>query len=133
MAEAPTPLVEFEDLAVSYGLVQALAGVKGAFWPGPTGLLGPNGAGKTTLLKTLLGFLNPDRGKMTAFGKDPTRPGYRLKNGPVFDGRRVSVFMEVEGLGDYLPTYAGNLDIMTAAAARVGELVATTRFVGAQA
>ena len=30
-------------------------------------------------------------------------PGYVLKNGPVFDGRRVSVFMEVEGLGDYLP------------------------------
>lgn len=48
-------------------------------------------------------------------------PGYRLKNGPVFDGRRVSVFMEVEGLGDYLPKYAGNLDIMTAAATRVGE------------
>jgi len=40
-------------------------------------------------------------------------PGYRLKNGPVFDGNRVSIFMEVEGLGDYLPKYAGNLDIMT--------------------
>jgi acetaldehyde/propanal dehydrogenase len=51
-------------------------------------------------------------------------PGYRLKNGPVFDGRRVSVFLEVEGLGDYLPRYAGNLDIMTAAALRTGELFA---------
>ncbi len=51
-------------------------------------------------------------------------PGYRLKNGPVFDGKRVSVFMEVEGLGDYLPKYAGNLDIMTAAALRTGELFA---------
>lgn len=49
-------------------------------------------------------------------------PGYTLKNGPVFDGNRVSVFMEVEGLGDYLPKYAGNLDIMTAAAARTGEM-----------
>ena len=47
--------------------------MKGAFLPGPTGLLGPNGAGKTTLLKTLLGFLTPDRGRMTAFGKDPTK------------------------------------------------------------
>lgn len=55
-------------------------------------------------------------------------PGYRLVNGPVFDdvprGHRVSVFMEVEGLGDYLPKYAGNLDIMTAAAARTAEMFA---------
>jgi len=51
-------------------------------------------------------------------------PGYRLVNGPVFDGKRVSVYMEVEGLGDYLPKYAGNLDIMTAAAARTAEMFA---------
>jgi acetaldehyde/propanal dehydrogenase len=51
-------------------------------------------------------------------------PGYRCKNGPVFDGRRVSVFLEVEGLGDYLPRYAGNLDIMTAAALRTAEMLA---------
>lgn len=51
-------------------------------------------------------------------------PGYRLKNGPVFDGRRVSTFLEIEGLGDYLPRYAGNLDIMTAAAVRTAELFA---------
>jgi acetaldehyde/propanal dehydrogenase len=51
-------------------------------------------------------------------------PGYRLVNGPVFDGHRVSVFMEVMGLGDYLPKYAGNLDIMTAAACRTAEMFA---------
>lgn len=51
-------------------------------------------------------------------------PGYKLVNGPVFDGRRVSVFLEVEGLGDYLPKYSGNLDIMTAAAARTAEMFA---------
>jgi acetaldehyde/propanal dehydrogenase len=51
-------------------------------------------------------------------------PGYRLVNGPVFDGNRVSIFLEVEGLGDYLPKYAGNLDIMTAAAARTAEMFA---------
>ena len=51
-------------------------------------------------------------------------PGYRLVNGPVFDGNRVSVFLEVEGLGDYLPKYAGNLDIMTAAATRTAEMFA---------
>jgi acetaldehyde/propanal dehydrogenase len=52
-------------------------------------------------------------------------PGYRLKNEVVFDGRRISVYLEIEGRGDFLPTYAGNLDIMTAAATRAGELFAT--------
>ncbi|MGB8222318.1 MAG: acetaldehyde dehydrogenase (acetylating), partial [Polyangiales bacterium] len=51
-------------------------------------------------------------------------PGYTLKNGPVFDGNRVSFYMEVEGLGDFLPKYAGNLDIMTAAGLRAAELIA---------
>jgi acetaldehyde/propanal dehydrogenase len=51
-------------------------------------------------------------------------PGYRLKNEPVFDGRRISVFLEIEGRGDFLPAYAGNLDIMTAAATRAGEIFA---------
>jgi len=51
-------------------------------------------------------------------------PGYRLVNGPVFDGNRVSVFLEVEGLGDYLPKYSGNLDIMTAAGLRTAEMFA---------
>ena len=51
-------------------------------------------------------------------------PGYKLVNGPMFDGNRVSVYLEVEGLGDYLPKYAGNLDIMTAAAARTAEMFA---------
>ncbi|HJV24551.1 MAG TPA: acetaldehyde dehydrogenase (acetylating) [Aromatoleum sp.] len=51
-------------------------------------------------------------------------PGYRLVNGPIYDGNKVSVFLEVAGLGDYLPKYAGNLDIMTAAATRTAEMFA---------
>lgn len=51
-------------------------------------------------------------------------PGYRLVNGPVFDGKRVTLFVEVAGLGDYLPRYAGNLDIMTASATRTAEMFA---------
>ena len=82
-------LVEFHDLTVSYGPRQALAGVSGAFLPGATGLLGPNGAGKTTLLKTLLGFLKPDRGRMTAFGLDPAIA-------PLAVRRRIGYMPEVD-------------------------------------
>ena len=78
----------------------------------------------------------PDQAKITesihAMIKEVQKyvPGYKLVNGPGFDGNRVSVFMEVEGLGDYLPKYAGNLDIMTAAAARTAEMFATEILAG---
>jgi acetaldehyde dehydrogenase len=54
-------------------------------------------------------------------------PGYRLRTDPVFDDGRVAIFLEVQGAADYLPSYAGNLDIMTSAAVRVGEQLAHRR------
>jgi acetaldehyde dehydrogenase len=62
-------------------------------------------------------------------------PGYTLRAEPQFDEAReswqgharVAVFLEVLGAGDYLPEYAGNLDIMTSAAAQVGEVIGERR------
>jgi len=74
-------------------------------------------------------------------------PGYRLKQRVVFEdighdhplripgqgdfhGLKTSVFLEVEGAADFLPAYAGNLDIMTSAAMGTGEQLARTRYAG---
>jgi len=65
-------------------------------------------------------------------------PGYRLLQEPQIDPpspatqgqMRVAIFVEVEGAGDYLPSYSGNLDIMTAAATQVGENIARSVLAG---
>lgn len=48
-------------------------------------------------------------------------PGYRVKVEPIFENGRITTTVEVEGLGDYLPKYAGNLDIITCAAIEIAE------------
>jgi len=90
---------------------------------------------------TIFCSLEPDvdEAAVTASIEDMVRevqryvPGYRLLRPPQFDpeftpdGRgRVAIFVEVAGAGDFLPPFAGNLDIMTAAAVKVGEELAKT-------
>jgi len=68
-------------------------------------------------------------------------PGYQLRAEPQFEAAkdiwngmaRVAIFLQVTGRGDYLPEYAGNLDIITAAAAEVGDLIARRRLNPAKA
>jgi len=55
-------------------------------------------------------------------------PGYRLRTPPILDGNKVTVIVEVEGAGDFLPKYSGNLDIINAAAIEVAEKIAKERF-----
>ncbi|MEI7615541.1 MAG: acetaldehyde dehydrogenase (acetylating) [Actinomycetota bacterium] len=51
-------------------------------------------------------------------------PGYQLRVPPLFDGNRVTTIIQVEGAGDFLPKYGGNLDIINSAAIAVGEKLA---------
>jgi acetaldehyde dehydrogenase (acetylating) len=51
-------------------------------------------------------------------------PGYFLRHAPLFDNRRVTIMVGTQGAGDFLPVYAGNLDIMTSAAVAAGEAFA---------
>lgn len=73
---------------------------------------------------------NPDEELIRAAVHDMVRrikgyvPGYHLRVEPLVEGNKVTTIIEVTGAGDFLPIYAGNLDIMTSAAARVGEVMA---------
>lgn len=54
-------------------------------------------------------------------------PGYRITLGPIFENGKVTIMNEVEGSGDYLPKYAGNLDIINCAAIAIAEEYAKRR------
>jgi acetaldehyde dehydrogenase len=56
-------------------------------------------------------------------------PGYRVTLDPVYENGRITTMVTVVGLGDYLPSYSGNLDIITCAAVRIAEEYARRRCV----
>ena len=70
---------------------------------------------------------NPDMAAITKAVKETEQalqkyvPGYKVVLGPVYENGRVTTSIEVTGSGDYLPAYAGNLDIITCAALEIAE------------
>lgn len=70
------PVVTAEGITKTYGLVRALRDVRISLYPGEVlGLIGPNGSGKSTLIRVLSGVTQPDRGKVTWFGRSGPMPG----------------------------------------------------------
>src|SRR5215213_8631298 len=103
-------VVQLDDVTVIYGKNQALKNVSAKFAKGAVGLLGPNGAGKSTMLKSLLGFVKPDKGRMTVLGLDVAqsplairaRLGYMPENDAHIPGMSAVAFVaycgELSGL-----------------------------------
>src|SRR5205085_2647724 len=95
-----TPLLEFRDVHVAYGAIQALRGVNYRVNAGEiVCLLGANGAGKTTTMKTIMGLVRPFRGQVLFKGKRvDNRPPREIVQGGIAavpEGRRVFARMTV--------------------------------------
>ena len=84
-------LVEFENVSVHYGALEALRGVSTTLRPGRIGLLGPNGAGKSTFLKTILGLVRPSHGRAVVLDMDVSEKPLEVR-------QRVGYMPEAGGL-----------------------------------
>jgi branched-chain amino acid transport system ATP-binding protein len=134
--EAGTPLLELQDVAVSYGGIKALRGVSMNVAPGEiVALIGANGAGKTTTLKTMMGLLPLQAGRVRFQGKDleavSTEERVALGMSLVPEGRAIFQNLTVREnleLGAYLhrdaTTIAETIADVVALFPRLGERMA---------
>src|ERR1044072_5529773 len=104
-------VVNLDGVTVIYGKNQALKNVTATFARGAVGLLGPNGAGKSTMLKSLLGFVQPDKGTMSVLGMNVAesplqireRIGYMPENDEHIHGMNAVSFVAYCGQITALP------------------------------
>jgi branched-chain amino acid transport system ATP-binding protein len=134
--EAGTPLLELQDVAVSYGGIKALRGVSMNVAPGEiVALIGANGAGKTTTLRTMMGLLPLQAGRVRFQGKDleavSTEERVALGMSLVPEGRAIFQNLTVREnleLGAYLhrdaTTIAETIADVVALFPRLGERMA---------
>ena len=95
MTETANPILEIDQVTLSFGGVHALNGVSFEVAPGSiTSVIGPNGAGKTSLFNTVSGFYRPNSGQIRFFGDDIThRPApQRAKLGLARSFQNIALF-----------------------------------------
>jgi ABC-2 type transport system ATP-binding protein len=104
----PSPVIEIQNLAYSYGKAEAVHDLSLRVLPGRCyGLFGRNGAGKTTTMKCLLNLLQPQRGRMRVFGLDPGRDEVAVKHRLAYVPDQVAFYpwMTVRETLDYLASF----------------------------
>src|ERR1700751_3162652 len=106
--ETETPVIEINNLTRRYGKVEAVNGLSLTVRPGRCyGFFGRNGAGKTTTIKCLLNLLQPTRGTVRVFGRDPARDevGVKSRLAYVADAVAFSPWMTVRATLDYFAAF----------------------------
>ena len=104
----PTPVIQIENLAYSYGKGEAVHDLSLQVLPGRCyGLFGRNGAGKTTAMKCLLNLLRPQRGQVRVFGLDPAKAEVEVKRRLAYVPDQVAFYpwMSVRETLDYLASF----------------------------
>lgn len=95
---APTPLLEVNDLAVSFGGIKAVDGLSFSVHEGEiVSVIGPNGAGKTSAFNCISGFYRPNQGAVVFAGEQITRrkPSYITKRGMARTFQNVRLFKDM--------------------------------------